>query len=214
MQIIDITQEIKNGMPVWPGDPPVNLAWLSEIAKNGPVNLTELSMSAHTGTHLDAPSHFIDHGKTLDDLDLSAMVGPARVEEVAQEVKVIDESFLRRLPLTGVSRLLLKTSNSLKANVEPSEFHQDYVALDASGARFLAESNFRLIGIDAFSIACFDDPEGGHLPLLEKGIAVLEGLNLHGVAPGDYYLAALPLKLAGREGAPVRAILIKDFTIV
>lgn len=210
MQIHDITQTIQNGMPVWPGDPEVRLEWLSRIGEEGEVNLTQIHMCAHAGTHIDMPSHFIDAGDTLDDLDLSILIGSARVVSVPGDVKVIDANFLKSLSLAGTERVLFKTSNTALVRKHPLSFHQNFVALDASGARFLAETDCRLVGIDYMSIAVFEDAEGGHKPLLEAGIVVLEGINLEGVEEGDYQLIALPLKLGGREGAPVRAILVES----
>ncbi len=210
MQIHDITQTIQNGMPVWPGDPEVRLEWLSRIGEGGDVNLTQIHMCAHSGTHIDMPSHFIDTGDTLDDLDLGILIGTARVVSVPGDVKVIDSNYLKSLSLEGTKRILFKTSNAALVRGDPLSFHQNFVALDASGAGFLAETDCRLVGIDYMSIAVFEDAEGGHKPLLEAGIVVLEGINLEGVEEGDYQLIALPLKLGGREGAPVRAILVES----
>jgi arylformamidase len=209
MRIYDITQTIHNEMPVWPGDPEVKLEWLSRISEGGEVNLTKIHMCAHAGTHLDMPSHFIDDGKTLDDLDLKILIGRAKVISVPPEVKVIDDVFLKKISLAGIERILFKTSNSAFVKETPQSFHQDFVALDESGAKFLADVGCKLVGIDYMSIAIFDEPVGGHLPLLEAGIVVLEGITLDGVEPGDYQLIALPMKLGGREGAPVRAILLE-----
>ena len=210
MQIHDITQTIYNEMPVWPGDPAVRLEWLSQISEGDDVNLTQIRMCAHSGTHIDMPSHFLANGETLDDLDLSILIGSAKVISVPPEVKVIDESFLQKVSIGGIERILFKTSNSAFIEEAAQCFHQEFVALDESGAKFLAEAGCKLAGIDTMSIAIFDDPVGGHLPLLESGIVVLEGVNLEGIEPGDYHLIALPLKLGGREGAPVRAILVEN----
>ncbi len=211
MRIHDITQTIRSGMPVWPGDPEVRLEWLSRISEGGEVNLTQIHMCAHSGTHLDMPSHFIDNGINLDNLDLSTMIGRVRVVTVPDEIEIIDEAFLRTISLEGVERVLFKTSNTTLVKADPLSFHQNFVALDASGARFLAETDCKLVGIDYMSIAVFDDPDGGHKPLLEAGILVLEGIKLEGVEAGDYQLIALPLKLGGREGAPVRALLLEGW---
>ena len=209
MRIYDISQTIENGMPVWPGDPEVGLEWLSQISQGGAVNLTEIHMCAHAGTHIDMPSHFLDQGHTLDDLDLDTVIGKARVISVPVEIETINEEFLKDIPLEGVERVLFKTANRSLVQADPRSFHKNYIALDASGARFLAQTGCKLVGIDYMSIAVYDDPEGGHLPLLQAGIVVLEGINLDEVEPGDYELIAFPLKLGGREGAPVRAILLE-----
>jgi len=210
MRIYDITHTIHNEMPIWPGDPEVRLEWLSRISEGAEVNLTQIHMCVHSGTHIDMPSHFIDKGKNLDDLDLSVLIGIAQVVSVPDDVESIDETFLRTTSLEGVERVLFKTGNSALAKSDPLSFNKNFVALDASGAQFLAEMGCKLVGIDYMSIAVFDDPIGGHLPLLEAGIVVLEGITLEGVEPGDYQLIALPLKLGGREGSPVRAILLES----
>ena len=209
MRIHDISQTIRSGMPVWPGDPEVRLDWLSRISEGEAVNLTGIHMCAHTGTHIDTPNHFLENGGNLDDLDLEVLIGNARVIRVPDEVRVIDKDFLQTVMLDGTERILFKTSNQAMTDENPEVFHRDYVALDASGARFLADNGYRLVGIDYMSIAMYDDSEGGHLPLLNAGVVVLEGIDLRGVGPGDYQLVALPIKLGGREGAPVRAILIE-----
>ena len=209
MRIYDTSQTINSGMPVWPGDPQVRLEWLSQISQGGAVNLTEIHMCAHAGTHIDMPSHFLEQGQNLDDLDLSVVIGIARVVSVPIGVKVINDSYLKTISLAGVERVLFKTPNSSIVQADPRSFHENFVAMDASGARYLAETGCKLVGIDYMSVAVFEDPNGGHLPLLEKGIVVLEGVNLENVEPGEYQLIALPLKLGGREGAPVRAILIE-----
>lgn len=209
MRIIDITRTIESGMPVWPGDPEVKLEWLSQISEGGAVNLTAITMCAHAGTHIDMPSHFLERGRNLDNLDLGVVIGNARVVSVPPEVKAIDEAFLKQIPLEGLERVLFKTSNDALVEADSPWFNEDFVALNASGALFLAATGCKLVGIDAMSIALFNDPEGGHLPLLEAGMVVLEGLNLDEVAPGDYQLIGLPLKLGGREGSPVRAVLLE-----
>ena len=209
MRIYDISQTINSGMPVWPGDPQVRLEWLSQISQGGAVNLTEIHMCAHAGTHIDMPSHFLEQGQNLDDLDLKVVIGIARVVSVPIGVKVINDSYLKTISLAGVERVLFKTKNSSIVQTDPRSFHENFVAMDASGARYLAETGCKLVGIDYMSVAVFEDPDGGHLPLLEAGIVVLEGVNLENVEPGEYQLIALPLKLGGREGAPVRAILIE-----
>jgi arylformamidase len=210
MKIYDISRTITNGLPVWPGDPEVRLEWISRIDRGDSVNLTEIHMCAHSGTHLDMPSHFLEHAQNLDSLDLSILIGNARVVLVPPEVNLIDEAYLKTLSLDGEERILFKTKNCDLVEREPLFFHQNYVALDASGANYLAGTGCKLVGIDYMSIATFDDPNGGHIPLLRAGILVLEGLILQEVPPGNYQLIALPLKLGGREGAPTRALLTNN----
>ncbi len=211
MRIFDISQTIKSGMPVWPGDPEVRLEWLSQISQGGAVNLTAIHMCAHAGTHLEMPAHFLEKGKNLDELDLDVVIGKTRVILVPAGVTVIDDAFLATIPFEGMERVFFKTANCEIHKTDPTSFNPEFVALDASGARFLAQTECKLVGIDYMSVAVFDDPEGGHSPLMEAGIVVLEGLNLAGVEPGDYQLVALPLKLGGREGAPVRAVLLEGW---
>ena len=192
-------------MVVYEGDPGVEVAPRLEIARGDTANVSLLSMGSHTGTHVDAPAHFIDGGATVEALPLDSLIGPALVSEVGCE-RLIGRRDLEPLPLDDQSRLLLKTRNS--ALWAAGDFSRDFVALDLEGARYLTERGLRLIGIDYLSIEAFHSPgHPVHRHLLGAGVVILEGLDLGRVAPGVYELVCLPLPVRGIDGAPCRAVL-------
>ena len=208
MKIIDITRGIKNGMLVWPGDEAAQIGWESRIADGAISNVSSIQIGAHVGTHIDMPLHFIEGGKTMDDLDLSKMIGKAIVVEVPHGRKV-DAEFLDALNLNDVSRILFKTSNSSFWDASPTEFVEEYTGVEPSAAEWLVAHGCQLVGIDYLSIAPYDDSETTHKILLLNDVVILETLDLREVEPGDAELICLPLKLEGREAAPCRAVLIK-----
>ncbi len=192
-------------MVVYEGDPAVDVTPRLEIARGDAANVSLLSMGSHTGTHVDAPAHFIEGGATVEALPLDVLIGPALVAEVGSE-RLIGRRDLEPLPLDGQSRLLLKTRNS--ALWAAGGFSRDFVALDLEGARYLTERRLRLIGIDYLSIEAFHSPgHPVHRHLLGAGVVILEGLDLSRVAPGVYELVCLPLPVRGIDGAPCRAVL-------
>ncbi len=192
-------------MVVYESDPGVEIAPRLEIARGDTANVSLLSMGSHTGTHVDAPAHFIEGGATVESLPLDSLIGPALVAEVGCE-RLIGRRDLEPLLLGGQSRLLLKTRNS--ALWAAGGFSRDFVALDLEGARYLTERGLRLIGIDYLSIEAFHSPDHPvHRHLLGAGVVILEGLDLSRVAPGVYELVCLPLPVRGIDGAPCRAVL-------
>jgi len=206
MAIFDISIGIDESLPLWPGDPELRLQWAAKIEQGDLVNLTELSMSIHTGTHIDAPLHFLPQGKSIDSLNLDVFVGEAQVVAIPQEVDLITVEILRKLPKINASRVLFKTRNSQFWGTR--DFQRDYVALEASAAQWLVDQGVQLVGIDYLSIAPFNDPVPTHKILLSNNVVIIESLDLRSVEPGLYTLICLPLKLMGREAAPARAILI------
>ena len=195
-------------MPVWPSDPPVKLTPQSHVSRDGShtVRLSSIELGSHTGTHMDAPYHFIEGGKTLDEMPLDTFVGPAVVMEFLG-VSSIQRSDLEAHSWAGVERVLFKTDNS--NHWSDDQFFEQFVYLDPAAAEFLAEQGLRLVGIDYLSIDQFRSlKHPSHFILLGKHIAILEGLNLNNVRPGLYQLVALPLRLQNADGAPTRAILI------
>jgi arylformamidase len=165
-------------------------------------------MGSHTGTHVDAPYHFVEGGKTLHEIPLDAFVGAATVFEI-RNVRAISRSNLETLTWDGVERVLFKTDNSEKW-AEPV-FHKDFVALEPDAAQFLVERGIRLVGIDYLSIDPFGSLEHpSHFILLKKNVVIVEGLDLRQVAPGRYHVVALPLNLHGADGAPTRVILMDE----
>jgi len=203
--LIDISLPIHSRMVLYEGDPGVDVTPRLEIAKGDTANVSLLSMGSHTGTHVDAPAHFIEGGDTVEGLPVDSLIGPALVAEVRSE-RLIGRRDLESLPLDGQSRLLLKTRNS--ALWARGAFTREFVALDLEGARYLTERGLRLIGIDYLSIEAFHSPgHPVHRHLLGAGVVILEGLDLSRVAPGVYELVCLPLPVRGIDGAPCRAVL-------
>ena len=210
MKIIDISVGIDGNLPVWPGDPNPELSWIGSISAGDSANITGISMGAHTGTHIDAPLHFLQNGASLDEIDFSTLIGDAQVLEVPGDAALITAEVLTALEEIRCERLLLKTRNSQFWSGSGLEFRQDFTALDVSAAEFLVRRGVRLIGIDYLSIAPFNDPTPTHTLLLRQNVVILESINLADVPAGFYQLVCLPLKLTAREAAPVRAVLISD----
>lgn len=204
MKMFDISLSISPDLPVYPGDPPVALVRQSSLAKGDEYNLTTLSLSTHTGTHLDAARHCDDKGETVDRVPLSLLIGQARVVEVSQ-AREIGAGLLSRLPVKGHERILLKTGNSLLW--EKPGFQGEFSHLTRDGAEYLLKCGVKLVGIDCLSVETFTGDGSVHRLLLGGGAVILEGLNLSGVSAGDYELICLPLKIADGDGAPCRAIL-------
>ena len=210
MIIHDISLPISQSLIVWPGDPPVKIVQPQHLDWGDTCTVSHLEMGSHTGTHVDAPAHFIRGGAGVDELDLYALVGPAHVTW-AQTADVLSAEVLHSLEIPPeTKRLLFRTRNSDRWHGDETAFAPDFVAVTESGARWLVERGIRLVGIDYLSIGPLDDPVPAHEVLLHAGVIVVEGLNLDGVAPGPYQLVCLPLKLQGGDGAPARAILIED----
>ncbi|HBG05349.1 MAG: cyclase [Geobacteraceae bacterium GWC2_58_44] len=204
MRIHDITMPLSAELPVYPGDPPVLITPWSSISDGDTANLSQISLCTHSGTHLDAPRHFIDNGASVDELPLGLLIGKALVAELPG-VKEIGRKELERLRIKGVERLLLKTDNSKLWKHEG--FVSDFAALSVEGARYLQEAGVKLIGIDYLSVESMEGDGEVHRVLLDNGVLILEGVNLADVAPGEYELICLPLKIQGGDGAPVRALL-------
>ena len=188
-------------MPIYSGDPGVAIELAKAIARGDPANVSRLELGAHTGTHVDAPRHFIPDGESASELALDAFIGPCVVAETNASEQ-LGRTAIDSLDLpSGTERVLLKTSNS--ELWERELFVPDFVRLNGDGADALIDRGVRLVGIDYLSIGDLN----AHLLLLGAGVGVIEGLDLRGVKPGRYFLLCLPLKLAGADGAPARAVL-------
>jgi arylformamidase len=192
----------------WPGDPDVRITRVSDMGGGDGANLTHLDMGAHTGTHLDAPRHFVREGAGVDEIELSAVAGPARVMEI-RDAEVITADELMPRQIGAGERILFKTRNSDREWYrEP--FSEDFVHLSTEAAEYLAERRPRMVGIDYLSIGGYGRNEREvHQALLGSNILVVEGLYLGCVERGDYELICLPVKIAGGDGAPARAIVRK-----
>lgn len=203
----DISAPITSEMPVYEGDPPVSITLSSSIEKGAPYNISHLTMSTHTGTHIDAPLHFLRNGKAVDEVSLDVLIGPALVVELIGQREISREA-LNSARLAGEQRVLFKTSNSSLWNERG--FRKDFVHMTESAARYLVEIGVRLVGIDYLSVEKFGTTDPiTHLTLLKAGVVILEGLNLSAVESGRYELICLPLRLKGAEGSPCRAVLVE-----
>src|SRR6266566_5520117 len=211
MSWIDISVPVRNGMVHWPGDPVFHIERATDQEKGDVATVSRMSLGVHTGTHMDAPLHFIRNARSIDEMALDATVGPARVipilDEKPPDRKPIQRDHLIEYAIAPGERILLKTSNSDRCWAS-DVFDEDFVFISQDAARYLASCNPRCIGVDYLSVGGFrQDGLETHQALLEAGIWIIEGLNLSGVEPGEYELVCLPLKLMGSEGAPARAIL-------
>jgi arylformamidase len=208
MSIYDISLSVSESLVVWPGDPPISVTQVSHLDRGDHATISCLEMGVHTGTHVDAPAHFVRGGAGVDTLDLGALVGLALVAEV-RDADMITADVLAELAIPlGAERVLFRTRNSnLWAQGQP-EFDENFVAISEDGARWLVGRGIRLVGVDYLSVAPFGASVPTHTMLLQAGVVVVEGLNLRGIRPGMYQLVCLPLKIEGADGAPARAILM------
>lgn len=206
-ELIDISVRLGPDMVVWPGSVGIRVQRTQSFAKGDAVNVSRLDMDVHCGTHAESPLHFIDQGAALESFPLDIFVGPAHVAHLP-EADVIGPKELESaaIPMTA-ERLLLRTRNSAFWQDEAATFRTDYAALSPEGAAWIVERGIRLIGADYLSVQRFRDGPETHRVLMRGGVAILEGVNLSTVAPGDYRLICLPLWLGEAEAAPARAVL-------
>jgi arylformamidase len=206
MAIIDITVPIHEGMPVWPGDPEPDIRLHLSIAAGDGVNVSVARIGLHTGTHIDAPSHFIEGAGGIETVPLEALAGPARVIRIEDPERITADELLEH-DLSGVARLLIRTRNSAERWWE-KPFDPAFCHMTPEAGRALLDAGVRLLGVDSLSVdGAESEGEPVHRTLLPAGVVLLEGLNLLEAAPGDYELIALPALFRGRDAAPVRAIL-------
>ena len=201
---VDISVPLRNGMVHWPGDPPVRIERVQDIDRGDSHTLSALSIGSHTGTHIDAPAHFLKNGGTVDSIPGSVLVGRARVCEIKSQTSITPEE-IRRFKIRRGERVLFKTCNSKLW--QSGEFAGEFVFITPEGSEYLAEAGVRLVGVDYLSIGGYK--QGGslqHKVLLNAGVCVVEGLNLLPVSSGRYDFICLPLRLEGGDGAPARAI--------
>lgn len=208
MRIYDVTLTIKQDMPVWPGDTPPKLVRIDSLEKGDTANTSQVTLSVHTGTHVDAPDHFLGNGKTVEQMPLDSLIGRAYVLHLPG-VEHITARVLEAAEIPPrTRRLLFKTRNSELWAKGVKEFQTDFAALTPDAAQYLVDRNVRLVGVDYLSVAPYHDATSPHRILLEAGVVVLEGLDLSQVSQGRYTLTCLPLKLGGSDGAPARVILV------
>ena len=211
MTIHDISVRITPGeTPTYPGDPGIEVGAWASISRGDPANVTVLNFGAHTGTHLDAPAHFIEGAPGLTSLSLETLLGEARVVEISTDALAVEESHIRESVPEGSTRVLFKTRNSEFWTDPRGRFRDDFTYIKPAAARALVALGVRLVGFDYLSVEQFGSRDfETHLALLSGGVVILEGLDLRAVRAGTYELVCLPLKIAAGsgDGAPARAIL-------
>jgi len=208
MRIYDVTLSISPDLPVWPGDPKIVTQRVSKIEEGDTFNVTRLELSAHTGTHVDAPYHFLQHGKTVEKLSLKLLTGRAFVVHLPDADLITNEVLEQADIPPRTRRVLFKTRNSDYWAKGHTDFNTNYVGLTPEAAETLIQRGVKLVGVDYLSVAPFEDLAPTHNVLLEAGVIIVEGLNLSEVAPGRYNFYCLPLKITGADGSPARAMLV------
>lgn len=203
----DISLPIVNDGLVYPGNPPISVTPQQEVSKGASANVSALAFGSHTATHVDAPKHFFDDGISVDALPLDVLMGPAVLICVEDDVMAIGEKELKLHELKHHTRVLIKSRNS-SFNRE-RDFHKDYTYLAPDGAAYLVSLGVKLVGVDYLSVEQFHSGHHRtHRTLLENGVIIVEGLDLSMPAMGPYELRVLPLRIAGIDGAPARAVLV------
>lgn len=202
---IDISQTLSNTIAHWPGDEPFSFHIGITKEQTGSVNIGNISTSSHTGTHVDAPFHFDEKGQTIEELDVNIYIGKAKIIDVTEEERVTVEA-LERYDLTGVTRLLMKT----RKEIHEEQFPENYMVVEEAVGAYLRTCGVQLLGTESPSVDAVNSKELlAHHALHENGIYILENIVLTDVEPGMYDLIALPLKIQGADGSPVRAVIRK-----
>jgi arylformamidase len=208
MKLIDVTVPLDSRLPTYPGNTPYTLEPIKRMARGDSSNVSSLHLSAHAGTHVDAPRHMFDEGGGIETLPLDLLCGRARVVELSTRKGITSED-LAAFDLREDVRLLIKTHNSRLWG--SPEFHSDFIGVTESGARFLVERGVKVLGVDYLSVEEFKKPGApAHRTLMRGGTIVIEGLNLLEVEPGSYEMFCLPLSVVGADGAPARVVLRKS----
>jgi arylformamidase len=208
MKIYDVTFPVSEQTPVYEGDPKVKIEIAHSIEKGDAANVSHICCGVHTATHVDAPNHFIEGGKRVDELSFDKLLGRCRVIELDESVIAIEEKHVSNLQ--NVERVLFKTRNSKFWNEPEKGFRKDFTYIEPEAARALVEKKIKLVGIDYLSVEKFGSTDfATHITLLENDIVIIEGLDLREVSAGDYELICMPLKYIGGagDGAPARTIL-------
>jgi len=208
---IDVTATLDPATtPVYEGDAPMKFEFLKDMRKGDALTLSKYSLGAHSGTHIDAPMHFVRDGAPIDRVSLEPLIGPARVIDIPDHVQAINAVELNRHQWRGAQRVIFRTRSSLRGWMHSSTFHRDFAYIAPDAAQMLADAGVQLVGIDYISAEQFGAPAPStHRILLGRGIPIVEGLELESVGPGDYDFIVLPMKVAGHEAAPARAVLRK-----
>jgi arylformamidase len=207
LNIYDVSLPVTNGGLVYPGNPEISITPQQSIAEGAGANVSLLSFGSHTATHVDAPKHFFDDGIGVDALPLDVLMGPAVLVSVGDDCMAVGEKELRLHELAGHTRVLIKTRNS--SFIREHHFRTDYTYLAPEGAEYLVSLGVRLVGVDYLSVEQFHSGHHRtHRALLERGVIIVEGLDLSAPPMGPYEFRCLPVRLAGLDGAPARAVLV------
>ena len=208
---IDVTATLDPATtPVYEGNPPLSFEFLMDMRKGDGLTLSKLTLGAHSGTHIDAPMHFVRDGASIDNVPLEPLIGPARVIDIPDNVESIDAAELNRHEWRDTERVIFRTRSSARGWMRSSTFHRDFAFIAPDAAQLLADAGMKLVGIDYISAEKFGAPAPlTHRILLGKGIPIVEGFSLETVAAGDYDLIVLPMKVGGHEAAPARAVMRK-----
>ena len=204
MRYYDLSLNLSPDTVRWVTAPPFELSERRRMQKGDENNSSGLNMSVHSGTHIDAPFHFVEDGATIDELPLEIFIGPALVHAVEAE-KYITAEHVAEIGLQGETRVLFKTRNSQL--LHEREYNPNFVAFSVEAARALADKGVQLVGLDYLSVAHADEQIPVHRAFLDRGVVLLEGIDLSAVEPGRYELMCFPILLQGGDGAPCRAVL-------
>lgn len=210
----DISVSINPDLPVWEGDPPIVIRRAASIENGDIANVSRLDLGAHTGTHIDAPVHFVPGRKGIDGLSLDTLIGPAYVVDLIHvDHEVHGRDFEQANIPQGTERLLCKTSNSSLWTKSPTAFDPDFVGISYDGAQWLVDHEIKLVGVDYLGVERYENVGNGaptHHLLLENEMVIVEGLDLSNILAGTYELICLPVKIKNSDGAPCRAVLVKE----
>lgn len=210
MKIYDVSALISEQLPVYEGDPTVSIVETSQMAKGAACNVSRLTFGSHTGTHIDVPYHFVADGRTIDQLSPEYFMGRAKVFDLTGRSAVTAED-LKDLPIEAGDIVIFRTDNSVNRRMENPAFYREFVYVSDDGAAYLVEKKVKGVGVDYLSVEQFaSKTHGTHKALLSSETLIVEGLVLTDIAPGEYTLFALPLRIQGGNGSPVRAILIQE----
>jgi len=210
MKIFDVTVAVSESVPIYAGDPTVTVNAAKSIGRGDTANVSQIAFGVHTGTHVDAPNHFIHGTRRVHELDTQKLIGPCRVVQVPEDVVAIEPEHVG--DLTGVSRVIFRSRNSAFWSQPELGFRKDFTYITPATAKLLVDNSIILVGIDYLSIEKSGSPgHPVHVTLLEKEVVILEGLDLREVPAGDYDLICMPLKYegGGGDGAPARTVLIQ-----
>ncbi len=208
MRIYDVTIPLSENTPVWKGDAGIRISRVAEIGKRSYFNISRMEMGVHSGTHVDAPRHLFHGGLAIDQIPIESLIGDVQLLEIPGRIRNITPKILKESGYDpNIKKILFRTANSEYWQKDPLNFNTDYTAINVETAELLADQKMQLVGIDYFSISPISDLVTPHRILLEKGVIILENINLREINSGIYEIFCLPLKLVEADGAPARVIL-------